>query len=236
MKRDLPPGGLPLGRIDAWLESNGWSAFPFQREVWQAYLDGESGLIHSATGSGKTLAAWLGPLAQWMGEDAGRGAPPLRVLWITPMRALASDTVYSMQRAVDGLELPWTIGLRTGDTTSAERARQAKRLPSALVTTPESLALMLSNGESRAKLSELKLVVVDEWHELLGNKRGVMTELCLARLRAWNPKVQTWGLSATLGNIEEAIDRLVPHSTHKRVVRGAGDKKIRMDTLIPPDV
>jgi ATP-dependent Lhr-like helicase len=236
VKRDLDPGGLPLGRIDAWLESNGWSAFPFQREVWQAYLDGESGLIHSATGSGKTLAAWLGPLAQWIGEGGGRGAPSLRVLWITPMRALASDTVFSMQRAVDGLELPWTVGLRTGDTTSAERARQAKKLPSALVTTPESLALMLSQPNTREKLSDLKLVVVDEWHELLGNKRGVMTELCLARLRTWNPKVQTWGLSATMGNIDEALDRLVPNVPSRRVVRGANDKRIAMDTLIPTDL
>ena len=236
MKRDFNPGGIPLGSIDTWFESNGWSAFPFQREVWQAYLDGESGLIHSATGSGKTLAAWLGPLAQWMSEGAGSAAPPLRVLWITPMRALASDTVFSMQRAVDGLELPWTVGLRTGDTSSAERARQAKKLPSALVTTPESLALMLSNADSRAKLSDLRLVVVDEWHELLGNKRGVMTELCLARLRTWNPRVQTWGLSATLGNLQEALDRLVPGVPTRRIVRGAGDKKIAMDTLIPPDL
>jgi len=244
VKRDLEPGRLPLARIDAWLERNGWSAFPFQREVWDAYLAGESGLIHSATGSGKTLAAWLGPLAQWMGEEGGRHAPPLRVLWITPMRALASDTVYSMQRAVEGLELPWTVGLRTGDTSSAERARQAKKLPSALVTTPESLALMLSNADARAKLSDLRLVVVDEWHELLGNKRGVMTELCLARLRTWNPKVQTWGLSATMGNIDEALERLTGSrpiaapaaAGMTRIVRGANDKRIRMDTLIPPNL
>ncbi|HEY2628573.1 MAG TPA: DEAD/DEAH box helicase, partial [Usitatibacter sp.] len=263
MKRDLDPGGLlPLSRIEAWFESNGWTTFPFQREVWQAYLEGESGLIHSATGSGKTLAAWLGPLAQWMAEGDERSAPPLRVLWITPMRALASDTVFSMQRAVDGLQLPWTIGLRTGDTSSAERARQAKKLPSALVTTPESLALMLSNANARERLSQLKLVVVDEWHELLGNKRGVMTELCLARLRTWNPKVQTWGLSATLGNVDEALARLTGSRTIAagaasgmtgnaasgmtgnaasgmtggRIVRGVSDKKIVMDTLIPDDL
>ena len=117
MKRDLEPGGLPLARIEAWFHANGWRAFPFQHEVWRAYLDGESGLVHSATGSGKTLAAWLGPLAESMGEES-RGAPDLRVLWITPMRALASDTVYSLQRAVEGLGLAWTVGLRTGDTSS----------------------------------------------------------------------------------------------------------------------
>src|SRR5213075_177129 len=111
----------------------------------------------------------------------------------------------SLERAVEGLEVPWTVGLRTGDTSSAERAKQARKLPSALVTTPESLSLILSNADAREKLSDLRLVVVDEWHELLGNKRGVMTELGLARLRKWNPALRTWGLSATLGNVEESL-------------------------------
>src|SRR4051812_42310057 len=132
-----------LERVEAWFASRRWKPFEFQREVWRAYLAGESGLVHSATGSGKTLAAWLGALAEWMGEDAGDKAPPLRVLWITPMRALAADTVYSLTRAVAGLGLPWTVGLRTGDTPASERSQQARRMPSALVTTPESLALML---------------------------------------------------------------------------------------------
>jgi ATP-dependent Lhr-like helicase len=153
------------------------------------------------------------------------------------MRALAGDTVLSIERAVQGLGLPWTVGLRTGDTSSAERARQARRLPSLLVTTPESLSLMLSNADARDKLSELRLVVVDEWHELLGNKRGVMTELGLARLRRWNPRLRVWGMSATLGNIEEALDRLIPdREGARRIVEGVSDKQIVMDTLIPPDV
>jgi ATP-dependent helicase Lhr and Lhr-like helicase len=266
MKRDAD-------RLEEWFAGNGWNAFDFQREVWNAYLNGESGLVHSATGTGKTLAAWLGPLAEWMaerdspspsspsplGEDRGEGKPPaLRVLWITPMRALAGDTQLSLERAVRGLELPWTVGLRTGDTTSAERAKQERRLPSALVTTPESLCLMLSRADAREKLSELRLVVVDEWHELLGNKRGVMTELALARVRAWNPKLRTWGLSATLGNLDEALERLIPSSRPspkgegdfspsplgegrgegqgRRIVKGVSEKKIVMDTLIPPGV
>jgi len=234
VKRDAEGAALAVARLEEWFDANGWHAFPFQREVWQAYLDGESGLVHSATGSGKTLAAWLGPLAQWIGEGGGTSGPALRVLWITPMRALASDTVLSLQRAVEGLGLPWTVGLRPGDTSSAERARQARKLPSALVTTPESLSLMLSNADGRERLSDLRLVVVDEWHELLGNKRGVMTELCLARLRKWNPKLQVWGLSATLGNIDEALSRLVPRASRPpRVVKGVDDKRVIMDTLIP---
>ena len=238
--------------LERWFAANGWEAFEFQREVWQAYLAGESGLVHSATGSGKTLAAWLGPLAEGIAEGVTT-APALRVLWITPMRALAADTVYSMQRAVEGLGLPWTVGLRTGDTSSAERAKQARKLPSALVTTPESLSLMLSNADAREKLSDLRLVVVDEWHELLGNKRGVMTELCIARLRKWNPALRIWGLSATLGNVEESLDRLVPEKmvsetfspgknvsdtnfSQRRIVKGVSDKEVVIDTLIPPDV
>jgi ATP-dependent Lhr-like helicase len=228
-----------LDRLEGWFTANGWRAFPFQREVWEAYLRGESGMVHSATGSGKTLAAALGPMAEWMAELAAAlrpgDAPALRILWITPMRALAGDTVLSVQRAVEGLGLPWTVGLRTGDTSSAERAKQARRLPSVLVTTPESLSLMLSNADARDKLSELKLVVVDEWHELLGGKRGVQAELGLARLRKWNPALRTWGLSATLGNVEVACDRLLG-GTRGRIVKGVSDKQVAIDTLIPPEV
>jgi ATP-dependent Lhr-like helicase len=222
--------------LECWFADNGWRAFDFQREVWRAYLDGESGLVHSATGSGKTLAAWLGPLAEWIASKGTVAAEPvrLRVLWITPMRALANDTQLSLERAVEGLKLPWTVGLRTGDTSSAERAQQARKLPSALVTTPESLSLLLSNADAREKLSDLRLVVVDEWHELLGSKRGVMTELALARLRRWNPRLRTWGLSATLGNLEEALERLIPRKGG-RIVKGVSDKPIHIDTLIPPD-
>ena len=253
----MPDGSTSdLSALERWFADEGWRAFDFQREVWNAYLAGESGLVHSATGSGKTLAAWLGPLAEWIsGSDSNSSgerhrepgqftklesdpinlAPPLRVLWITPMRALAGDTRLSLERAVAGLKLPWTVGLRTGDTSSAERAKQARKLPSALVTTPESLSLMLSQADAREKLSELRMVVVDEWHELLGNKRGVMAELALARLRKWNPKLRVWGLSATLGNVGEAAERLAPGAAMK-IIRGVSDKKVRMDTLIPAEV
>ena len=221
-------------RLERWFAANGWRAFEFQREVWAAYRSGESGLVHSATGTGKTLAAFLGPVAEAIEESAER-ALPLRVLWITPMRALAGDTVQSLAKAVEGAGLAWTIGIRTGDTPAAERAKQARRLPSVLVTTPESLSLMLSQAEARERLATVRAVIVDEWHELLGNKRGVQVELALARLRRWNPALRTWGLSATLGNLDEALERLLAGAPG-RVVRGVSDKAVVIDTLIPADV
>ena len=219
-RRRVVVGGDRVSPLAQWFEESGWKAFDFQREVWNAYLDGASGLVHSATGSGKTLAAALGPMAEWIGEQgkpgtdpanqatAEPGSVPMRLLWITPMRALAADTRLSIERAAEGLGVPWTVGLRTGDTSGAERTRQSRRLPTVLVTTPESLSLMLSSADARERLSTLRMVVVDEWHEMLGNKRGVMAELGLARLRKWNPSLRVWGLSATLGNIDEAMERL----------------------------
>ena len=221
-------------RLEAWFAASGWRAFDFQREVWAAYAAGESGLIHSATGTGKTLAAFLGPVAEAIEEGAEK-APPLRVLWITPMRALAGDTVQSLAKAVAATGLSWTVGIRTGDTPAAERARQARRLPTALVTTPESLALLISQADAQGRLATVRAVIVDEWHELLGNKRGVQVELALARLKRCSPALRIWGLSATLGNLDEALERLLAGSPG-RVVRGVSDKAVVIDTLIPADV
>lgn len=201
--------------ILAWFHRRGWRPFPFQHEAWDAYLNGGSGLIHAATGTGKTYAAWIGPLTEWLAEQPVPAAwpalepPPLRVLWLTPLRALAADTEESLRQPLLDLGLPWTVARRTGDTSSSERARQRKRLPSALITTPESMSLLLSYPDAASKFKNLQAVIVDEWHELLGNKRGVQTELCLARLRRWRPNLRVWGLSATLGNLEVALQALV---------------------------
>jgi ATP-dependent helicase Lhr and Lhr-like helicase len=225
--------GLPgLGRMESWFAACGWQPFPFQREVWTAYLRGESGLIHSATGTGKTLAAWLGPVIEMLDQPAP--PPPLSVLWITPMRALSADTAESLLRPVEEMQLPITVGVRTGDTTSAERARQTKKMPAALITTPESLSLMLSQPAARELFSHVRSVVIDEWHELLGTKRGTQTELALARLRTWHPHLRVWGLSATLGNLQTALDVLLgAPGSNGQLIEGVQDKKIVIDTLIP---
>ena len=221
-----------MNKLETLFRDRGWPIFDYQRQAWDAYQRGESGLIHAPTGSGKTLAAWGGPLIEAMGQ------PPqtLGYLWITPLRALAVDTTTSLNRAVSDLGLDWTVALRTGDTSASERARLNKRPPAALVTTPESLSLMLSYADSARRLGRLRGIVVDEWHELLGSKRGVLLELALARLRNLNPELRIWGLSATLGNVDEAMAVLLGPSARGRRIAGDIDRPIQIETLLPEHI
>ena len=293
--------------LDAWFAARGWKPFKFQREVWKAIAEGRSGLLHATTGAGKTYAVWLGALMAFMAlapvsrsHFAAKNiakplkppvAPPLTVLWITPMRALAADTLRALQLPLevlqagdavergDGPQLrAWTAGARSGDTAAAERSAQNARLPTVLVTTPESLSVMLSRADARELLGCVKMVVVDEWHELLGNKRGVQVQLALARLKRWattlatscaslppegalrlrpdkagsaapageeenlKPSTNTpaeaksalviWGMSATLGNLQEAMHTLLGHGDGV-LVQGQVPKKLVINSLLP---
>ncbi|MFQ3662828.1 MAG: ligase-associated DNA damage response DEXH box helicase [Chloroflexaceae bacterium] len=233
-----------LSMLDAWFAARGWAPFPFQRAAWAAYLAGESGLIHAATGTGKTYAAWFGPVAEAL-QPGDAGPPGLRVLWITPLRALAADTAATLQAPLADLGLPWRVETRTGDTSAATRARQRRQLPEALVTTPESLSLLLACDDAASLFAGLRCVVVDEWHELLASKRGVQVELALARLRRWRPALRTWGLSATLGNLDTAVATLLGNRVARgpapapaphlpaRLIQGEQPKTIVIDALIP---
>ncbi len=171
-----------------WFEKRGWQQFPFQKEMQQAYLNGYSGLLNAPTGSGKTFALFLPFLADYINtypadytERKGNG---LLMLWITPLRALTNDIRRAMQMAVDDIGLPWTIGTRTGDTPAKEKEALKRKQPEVLLTTPESLHLMLAQKEYPKLFEGLKVVVADEWHELLGTKRGVQLELGLSRLKS----------------------------------------------------
>ena len=223
--------------VAEWFQASFAAPTPPQTEGWPAIARGESTLILAPTGSGKTLAVWLGALGalrQQVVEGAKGKPPPLAVLWITPMRALAADTLRSLEAPLQALAPGWSTGLRSGDTTSAQRAAQDRRLPTVLVTTPESLTLMLTREHAREEMSKVRLVVVDEWHDLLGNKRGTQTQLAIARLEHWRADLQVWGLSATLGNLELARDALLaPANTPKVTLRGAQPKTLIVDTLIP---
>jgi len=233
---------LPLDRVLQWFQDNGWTPFDYQRVGWNAYLKGHSGLIHAPTGVGKTYAAWFGPLMEWMAEspDASHTREPepnIRVLWVTPLRALATDIHKALLQAVEDLALPWSVACRTGDTPASVKNRQKKRLPTALITTPESLHLLLSYPGARKRFDSLRAVIVDEWHELMGSKRGTLVELALTRLRSWNPQLRTWGLSATMGNIQTAMNVLLGRSAkHGRLVRGIEPKSIIVESIIPPEM
>ena len=262
--------------------------------------EGRSGLLHATTGAGKTYAVWLGALMAFMAvaqisragnavKNAAGSAPsarrqplaePLTVVWITPMRALAADTLRALQQPLEALQAAqpdgaaslasWTAGARSGDTPAAERTMQNKRLPTVLVTTPESLSVMLSRADARDVLGSVRMVVVDEWHELLGNKRGVQVQLALARLKLWaaapaprpsrsrsaglkgtppeartlsdaqpnetssatKSGLQIWGMSATLGNLQEAMQTLLGDEDGV-LVQGQVPKKLIIDSLLP---
>ena len=234
----------PTDFAQRWFKARSWKPFPFQKEVWSAVKQGQSGLLHASTGSGKTYAVWFAALNQFAhaskapAEDKPRKrkppAAPLSVLWITPMRALAADTARALEAPLGDLDIPWTVGLRTGDTSSSERAKQGRRLPSTLITTPESLTLLQTRADAVSIFSTLKMVVVDEWHELIGNKRGVQLQLALARLRQWNPHLIVWGVSATLGNQQHAQEVLLGEGGI--TVQGKVSKELLVDTLLPPAI
>lgn len=221
-------------RIDAWFAARGWTVFPFQRNVWTAALKGQSGLLHANTGAGKTFAVWFAAL-QRAGLKTGRHTAGLRVLWITPMRALAADTMRALEESAAQLMPEWQVGARTGDTGSAERARQTRKMPAALVTTPESLSLMLSHAQAAEQFKHLDMIVIDEWHELMGSKRGVQVQLALARLRHWRPELLVWGVSATMGNLDLARQVLLG-GDEGVLVEGDLRKRIEVDCLIPENV
>ena len=223
--RTKPPKPRPIDPAEvispgAWFARRGWTPFPFQQEAWAAYRAGASGLVHASTGTGKTYAAYFGALLEALDESPASTPPPLRVLWVTPLRALSADTALALEAPLRPLGLNWDVGTRTADTPSAARTRQQKRLPTVLVTTPESLSLLLTYPDAREKFANLRCVVCDEWHELLGTKRGILIELALARLRTFHPRLRTWGLSATLGNLDAALAALVGTGNDRRGSQG----------------
>ncbi len=225
-----------IEHTENWYEANGWTVFDFQRDAWQAWHSGESGLIHSPTGSGKTLAAWLGPVQNALMTGAAEpeaADQALRVLWITPLRALATDTRNNLEAASDALGASLSIELRTGDTSSSRRAKQRQQPPFALVTTPESLSVMLSYPGSEIGLANIHTVIVDEWHELLGSKRGVQLQLCLARLRNLCGNLRIWGVSATLANLEQAREVLLGPGRPGTLIRGIVPRAVEVTSVLP---
>lgn len=252
--------------IQDWYRKKNWQQFPFQQEMEDAYLWGNSGLLNAPTGSGKTFAVFLPFLADYINRYPEtyktRINNGLLMLWITPLRALTNDIRKAMQEVCEEMGLPWRIMTRTGDTPAAEKQALKTKLPEVLLTTPESLHLMLAQKEYPKIFQGLQVVVIDEWHELLGTKRGVQVELGLSRLKALgsvgsselavssnkesnyqlqtaNCKLKIWGISATIGNLEQAVDVLLGNDFAKdkiRMVRAFLDKKLVIKSVIPENI
>jgi len=225
---------------EGWFADRGWKPFKFQREAWEAYLNGYHGLLNAPTGSGKTYAIWTPIILELLEEAQGETLKPvkgLRALWITPLRALSSEILLSAEALIQDLYPGLTAGIRTGDTSQKDRAAQRKRMPNLLVTTPESLHLLLATKGYAQIFKDCRAVVVDEWHELLGSKRGVQMELALSRLRTLCPGFRSWGISATIANLDQAREVLLGPETEamrqSALVRAKINKQIEVRSLLP---
>jgi len=223
---------------DVWFYNQGWEPHDFQKQCWKEIAANRSGILNAPTGYGKTFAIWFGVIQHYYSDayqaklekQRKRG---LHALWITPLRALSKE----IHRVTEGvsldLDLDYQIELRTGDTSTAIRQKQRKNPPQALITTPESVHLILATKQGQDFFKQLEFIVVDEWHELLGSKRGVLIELALSRLKSINPNLKIWGISATIGNLEQAKDILLGASNSGVMVKAQINKKIEIQTILP---
>lgn len=215
-----------------WFFNKGWTLFNFQKKAWEEIHNGKSGLISVPTGAGKTYAAYL-PALSLLHETPGKG---LRILYITPLRALANDIEKTLKEPIFELDLPYRVEKRTGDTTGSQKNRQKKTPPEILLTTPESLALILTQEDASNRFSHLQMIIVDEWHELMGSKRGVLLELCLSRIKNWNSKVLLWALTATIGNLEEAAQVCVGMDRSPSLVTAHMKREVIIESILPESV
>lgn len=222
------PKSTDISLFTDWFSSKGWKPFEFQTETWQAYTEGKHGLLNAPTGSGKTYALWVPIILDILKlkEQQDRKRSSLKAVWITPLRALSIEIQQAAEQLISDLNLDLSIGIRTGDTPQSERAKQKRKMPDLLVTTPESLQLLLASKNYPKTFKDCQAIVIDEWHELLGTKRGVQMELALSRFKTINPKLRIWGISATIGNLEQA----------REVLLGVDPKIIENSTLIKADL
>ncbi len=186
----------------AWFAHRGWVPFAHQRAILKAAAAGRSVLLMAPTGTGKTLAGFLPSLIELAANPCPGERPRLHTLYVSPLKALATDIARNLTAPVAEMALPVTIETRTGDTPANRRARQRATPPDLLLTTPESLALLLSFPDAPQAFAGLARVIIDEAHALAGGKRGDQLALCLARLAALAPGLHRIGLSATVADPE----------------------------------
>lgn len=219
----------------AWFSSRGWKPFAFQTEAWSSYLAGKSGVVNAPTGSGKTYSLLMPMALEYIASHPDyktRKPHGLQAIWITPIRALSKEILLSANRLFEGLELPWEVAVRSGDTSTKEREKQKQKAPQLLIITPESLHLLLAQKNYPDYFKDLKVLVADEWHELMGSKRGVQVELALSRLKSVAPDLKVWGISATIGNMEQAVTALLG-ATKATVIKSDIQKEIEIVSVLP---
>lgn len=226
-----------------WFSQQDWKPFAFQKNAWKAFLLGKHGLLNAPTGSGKTYALWFPIVLEYIKNQPDykvKHKKGLKAIWITPLRALSHEIKQSAERVARDLGTSLTVGIRSGDTSTGERAKQRKNMPDLLITTPESLQLLLATKGYDQTFKNCSAIVVDEWHELLGTKRGVQTELGLSRLKTVAKNLRIWGISATIGNLEQARQVLLgPHSSALKnsvMIKANLKKKIAVKSIIPSEM
>lgn len=221
--------------IQNWMMEKSISPFKFQVQTWQKFGNGYSGMVVAPTGFGKTYSVFLALISDFLNHPDNYKSG-LKMIWITPLRSLSKDIAKAMQEAIDEIGLDWAVGVRNGDTDPKVRQQQVKNMPEILVATPESLQLLLGQKNHQRFFKNLQTIVVDEWHELLGSKRGVLVELGISQLRKYVPKLKIWGITATIGNLDEAMEVLIPYSIKKTKVTAKEHKKIEILPVFPDEV
>ncbi len=243
-------------QVIKWLKQGKKKPFKFQTDAWQYYAEGYSGLVNAPTGFGKTYSIFLAVVIDELNKKSLPGTEKtkdkkkqkktsggLKLIWITPLRSLAKDLARAMREVCDELELDWIVGVRNGDTSQADKLKQKKQMPEVLIITPESMHLLLAQKSAFNYFEHLQCIVADEWHELLGSKRGVMAELAISRIRGLvnsehpDRLLRIWGISATIGNIEQAMDVLVPYDdAMKTIIKADIEKKILIKSILPDHI
>ena len=248
--------------INNWLATKGHHPFLFQEQTWQEIILGKSGLVNAPTGCGKTFSVFLGAVIDFINQHPDtyqtKIKSGLQLIWITPLRALAKDIGRAMEEVILELGMNWKVGIRNGDTTMSDRQKQKRQMPEVLIITPESLHLLLAQKNYPEVFKSLKILAVDEWHELLGSKRGVQVELAIARIigcrktkevavassqkqKIATNKLSLWGISATIGNLEQAKEVLLASlndngSSAGKIIKAIVNKKIEIESIIPDEI
>lgn len=231
--------------ISNWLSEKGNQPFLFQQQTWQQILNKKSGLVNAPTGYGKTFSVFLGAVINFINEHPAayktKANNGLQLIWITPLKALAKDIGRAMEEVLFELDMKWRVAVRNGDTSTSDRAKQKRSMPEVLIITPESLHLLLAQKDHTAVVKNLKIIAADEWHELLGSKRAVQVELAVSRivqlLKNNQQELMLWGISATIGNLEQAKEVLLsPLKQEGVIIKAKMDKQVEVHSIYPDEI